>query len=205
MKRIAIILIYVFLLSGCIPGKTINQTNNAAEDPYAHKVTRTKNVIVDYLFPKTEDVWYEDGTKLVPIDGESCYTQASIGQAFKRAFLFSFTNKYAILVNGTKSFNTVNNRHPVFYIRANPVLSGVARLTIDKHYNKRYVWAVQMAGSNEANFYPPEDAIAFKWSKTQKDVYKITITDNLQNGEYAILIPDQTDKTYISYGFKVEK
>ena len=62
-----------------------------------------------------------------------------------------------------------------------------------------------MTGSNEAHFYPPEDEIAFRWAKTQKGAYKISISENLSVGEYAIITPDPTKKGYYIYGFSVEK
>jgi len=126
---------------GCVADESKHQDNPTTEDPYAYKVTREENVKVDYSFPQSEEVWCEENSKLIPIEGEAGYVQKSIGQAFKQAFLFSFTSKYAILANGIKAFDVVKGNHPVFYIRNQPTESGIARLTVDKEINRRFVWA----------------------------------------------------------------
>lgn len=204
MKNFMLILMVGLFVTGCVAGQSVHQNNSTSKDPYANKVTRENNVKVDYSFPQAEEVWYENDSKLVSIEGEAGYVEGSIGQAFKQAFLFSFTNKFAILANGTKAFDIVKGNHHVFYIRNKPTESGIARLTVQNQKNRRFVWAVNRVGSNEANFYPPEDAIAFRWAKTQKGVYKITISDNLSTGEYAIITPDPNKKGYYFYGFSVE-
>ncbi len=204
MKHLFILMVAI-LFTGCTTAESINQNNSPSEDPYAHKVTREENVKVDYSFPQTEEVWYENDAKLIPIEGEVGYVEKSIGQEFKKAFLFSFTTKYAILANGLKAFDTIESNHPVFYIRNKPTEAGIARLTVQNDINRRYVWAVQMVGTNEAHFYPPEDEIAFRWAKTQEGVYRITITDELSAGEYAIITPAPIKKGYYVYGFSVKK
>ncbi len=102
--------------------QSVQQDNSTSKDPYENKVTRENNVNVDYSFPQAEEVWYENDSKLVPIEGETGYVEESIGQAFKQAFLFSFTSKFAILANGTKAYDVVKGNKHVFYIRNKPLL-----------------------------------------------------------------------------------
>ena len=51
----------------------------------------------------TIEVWVVANEKLIEIPSVSGYVEASIGQAFKQAFLFSFKNKIAITARGTKA------------------------------------------------------------------------------------------------------
>lgn len=154
---------------------------------YAHKVTREKNIEVNYSFPQSDNLWYVEDAKLKPMDSVMGYTESSIGQAFKRAFLFSFVNKYAILINGTTAFTTIKGNNLVFYTRMEPGNIGIARLTVQQQRNRRFIWNINRIGSSMAHFYPPKDSIAYKWAKTQKGVYQITIADEMTNGEYAII------------------
>jgi hypothetical protein len=195
--------ISIFLLS-CAASQTTQQTNSTSKDPYANKVTRVKNVKTSHFFSKNDSVWFEKKYKLVPLEAETGYVEASIGQAFKQAFLFSFTNKFAILANDTKSFDVIKSKHPIFYVKSKPTETGIARLTVQADRGRRYIWLVNRVGSNQAHFHPPEDSIAFEWAKTQKGVYKLTVKDSLAPGEYAIISPNQSRKGYDLYSFRIE-
>lgn len=92
----------------------------------------------------------------------------------------------------------------MFYVKSKPTETGIARLTVQSDRDRRYVWLVNKVGSNQANFYPPEDAIAFEWAKTQKGVYKLAVKDTLAPGEYALISPDQSRKGYELYSFRIE-
>lgn len=202
-NSILIVFISLFLLS-CKTTQTTQQTNSGSKDPYADKVTRVANVKINYAFSEGDSVWFEKNNKLVPIEGETGYVEASIGQAFKQRFLFSFKNKFAILANQTKSFDVIKTKRPVFYVKSKPTETGIARLTVQADRGRRFVWLVNRVGSNQANFYPPEDAIAFEWAKTQKSVYKLMVKDTLTPGEYAIIAPNKTRKGYELYSFRIE-
>lgn len=203
-NSILILFISIFLLS-CKTTQTTQQASSGSKkDPYADKVTRVENVTVNYAFSENDSVWFEKNHQLVPIEGETGYVEASIGQAFKQAFLFSFKNKFAIFSNQTKSFDVIKTKRPVFYVKSKPTETGIARLTVQAERGRKFVWLVNRVGSNQANFYPPEDSIAFEWAKTQKNVYKLTVKDIITPGEYAIIAPNKSRKGYELYSFRIE-
>lgn len=204
MKNIILILLLGNFLLSCATSQNTHQTTSTSKNPYANKVAREDNVNVNYNFSKDESVWYENNSKLVAIENVAGYVEASIGQAFKQAFLFDFKNKFAIIANETKAFDVIKEKSPVFYVRSKPTETGVARLTVQTDRDRRFIWLVNRVGSNQANFHPPEDSIAFKWAKTQKGVYRLSINENLSPGEYAIIASDQNKKAYLVYSFRIE-
>ncbi len=167
MKKIILILLLSNFLLSCATSKDTSQTVATSKNPYANKVAREGNVTVNYSFSKEESVWHENNSKLEAIESVAGFVEASIGQAFKQAFLFDFKNKFAIIANETMAFDVIKEESPVFYIRSKPTETGVARLTVQTERDRRFVWLVNRVGSNQANFHPPEDSIAFKWAKTQ--------------------------------------
>ncbi len=153
--------------------------------------------------PSTLEVWTIENGNSVEIPSVSGYVEASIGQAFKQAFLFSFKNKMAVLVHGTNAKTHFTAAPPIIYTRYKPSEIGVARLTVQSDKERRYIWVVSRVGSNSGEFYPPEDDMKFTDERTPEGTYKLTFKAQLTPGEYALIAPE--GKTgYVFHDFVID-
>lgn len=141
----------------------------------------------------------KDG-KLTEMDYVKGYTEASIGQAFKQHFLFSFKNKTAIIMENVKAKLRLNDPSPVFYTRYNPTEIGIAKFTVQDVKNRRYIFVVSQIGSTLGNIYPKEHDILFDYEKLPEGIYKITLKNSLPTGEYGIAL-----SSYRVYDFGVDQ
>jgi hypothetical protein len=133
------------------------------------------------------------------------YVEASIGQAFKQEFLFSFKNKYAVLIKGTKSATRLSNSPTALYTQHDLVQdSGLVKLTVQEGRDRRYVWLVQRVGSTQAEAYPPECEIKGKIDHLENGIQKLTFTRPLTSGEYSLIASDSASRQYLVYAFAIE-
>lgn len=139
--------------------------------------------------PQNMKVWTQVRGRLVELGGVAGYSEASIGQAFKQAFLFSFKNKTAIIARGTKAKMRFADAPTVLYTRYEPSEIGVVRFTVqtEENKNRRYVWVVSQVGSNQGEFYPPEDNVTFTDESTPDGAHKLTLNKALTPGEYGLI------------------
>lgn len=155
-------------------------------------------------FSADGNAWLSGSSGIIQLDGIAGYVEASIGQAFKQAFLFSFTNKFAIIARGTKANARLSGAPTTLYTRYNPSEIGIARLTVQPENDRRYIWVVHRKGSNQGEFHPKEDDITFSHEKTPEGVFKLTPTKPLSPGEYG-LIAAGGSTGYLIHDFGVEE
>lgn len=151
----------------------------------------------------TIEVWAVAGGTRIEIPGVSGYVEASIGQAFKRALLFSFKNKMAIIARGTKAKTRFSVPPSTIYTRYKPSEIGVARLTVQSDKDRRYIWVVSQVGSNAGEFYPPEDDMKFTDERPADGTYRLTFKAPLTPGEYG-LIASGGKTRYVVHEFAID-
>lgn len=149
-------------------------------------------------------VWFDEGGQQIVLRGQAGYLEASIGQAFKQAFLFSFKNRVAVLVSGMQAKQRFSQAPTVIYTRFEPEMGGVARFTPQEKKNRRYFWLTSRVGSNQAEVFPPEDDMKFDVEELSDGVYKLTFRQPLTPGEYAFVTPDENQKMYRVFDFGVD-
>ena len=140
-------------------------------------------------FSASGKVWVQNGSQFTEVARVTGYAEASIGQAFKQAFLMSFSNKMAVIARGTKARLRLNTAPTVIYTRLNPSDIGVVRFTVQEADNRRFVWVVSRVGSNLGEFYPEEDNITFDDEPGTDGVYKLTLKKPMPPGEYGLIGP----------------
>ena len=156
-----------------------------------------------FKVPSEGMVWIENGGRLHAIDSESALLEASIGQAFKQAFLFSMKNKVAVVANGTSAFKRINTTKPTFYTKYKPSDIGIGRFILQPEKNRRYVWVTSQTGSNIMYIYPYENAVGFDYSKVGNGIYKVVLRENLEPGEYGI--GTGMNSSPVLYNFGIEE
>lgn len=149
------------------------------------------------------EVWVVAKEKRIEIPSVTGYVEASIGQAFKQAFLFSFKNKFAIIAKGTKAATRFATSPSTIYTRYNPSEIGVARLSVQQKMDRRYIWVVSRVGSNEGEFYPPEDDMKITSERLADGTYRLTFKAPLPPGEYG-LIAAGGSTGYVVHEFAVD-
>jgi hypothetical protein len=145
----------------------------------------------------------QNGDQLTEVPHVAGYSEASIGQAFKQAFLISFTNKFALIARGTKARLRLSTAPAVIYTRLDPSEIGVVRFTVQDDDNRRYVWVVSRMGSNAGEFYPEEDNITFTDAPRSDGVYELTVNKPMPPGEYGLVAPGGTTG-YVIHDFGID-
>ena len=130
-------------------------------------------------FSASGKVWVQNGSQLTEVAKVTGYAEASIGQAFKQAFLLSFSNKTAVIARGTAARLRLTTAPTVIYTRLSPSEIGVVRFTVQESDNRRFVWVVSRVGSNQGEFYPEEDNITFDDEPGMDGVYKLTLKKSM--------------------------
>lgn len=154
-------------------------------------------------FSASGKVWVQNGSQFTEVPSVAGYSEASIGQAFKQAFLFSFTSKVAVIARGTKARLRLSTAPATIYTRLSPSEIGVVRFTVQTDDNRRYVWVVSRVGSNAGEFYPEEDNITFADESAGDGVSKLTLKKPLTPGEYGLVAPGGTTG-YVIYDFAID-
>lgn len=154
-------------------------------------------------FSPSGKVWLSAGGKFIEARSSAGYVEASIGQAFKQAFLFSFTNKFAVIARGAKAKLRLTRSPDVIYTRHEPSEVGVARLTVQQDDDRRFIWVVARVGSNEGEFYPEEDNFTFQDEIAEDGVHNLTLARSLPAGEYALIAPGG-NTGYLIYDFGID-
>jgi hypothetical protein len=147
-------------------------------------------------------VWLPKGGAVMEVGGVAGYVEASIGQAFKQAFLFSFTNKFAVIARGVSARTRIAERPTMLYSRLAPSEIGIVRFTVQSDNDRRYVWVVSRVGSNAGEFYPPEDNVPFDDEPMPGGVHKLVLRQALTDGEYGLIAPGG-NTGYTIYDFAV--
>ena len=195
MKKSAINFVIFFLLTVMIMGCNASSYGVV-------KSTREPDITTSITFPSHGDFWYIKERLPIEMESEAGYIEASIGQAFKQALLFSFTNKFAVVVHNTNAFLKFDKGVSTFYTRGNPSEIGIIRFTVQPEKNRRYVWVVSQVGSNAGFFYPESDDIPFSYAKMSNGIYRITLTKPLNAGEYGLVAAGGATG-YLAYSFSI--
>lgn len=148
-------------------------------------------------------VWLAKGSGAMELGSVAGYVEASIGQAFKQALLFSFTSKFAVIARGQRARVRVSPAPTVAYTRYSPSEIGIVRLTVQPDHDRRFVWVVSRVGSNQGEFHPPEDDIKFVDEPMADGVYKLTLSKALTPGEYGVIAPGGSTG-YVVHDFGVD-
>lgn len=164
---------------------------------------RLPNIKTTFNFQKSGKVWFVNSGRLTEIESEQSYLEGSIGQAFKRAFLFSFKNKAAVVLRNVSAFQKIDQSKSTFYTRYNPSAISIARLTVQPDRRRRYVWLTVRVGSNMGEVSPHEDNVGFDYAKTSKGVYKVVLRDPMPNGEYVVMATSNGGRVFHTYPFNV--
>jgi hypothetical protein len=154
-------------------------------------------------FSPTGRFWVSNQGHLLEVRGVAGYVEASIGQAFKQAFLFSFTNKMAVIARGQKARLRLGADPGAVYTRLDPSEIGVVRFTVQPDDDRRYIWVVSRVGSNQGEFYPSEDDMKFDDEEVAPGVYKLKVRSDLVGGEYGLIAPGG-NTGYVVYDFAIE-
>jgi hypothetical protein len=154
-------------------------------------------------FSPEGQTWLLTDGQPVELRGVAGYVEASIGQAFKQAFLMSFSNKMAVIARGPGARFHASQGLRVVYTRHNPSELGIVRFTVQADRQRRYVWVVSRVGSTEGEFYPPEDNVLFDEEPVSRDLHKLTLRRTLEAGEYGLVAPGGTTG-YLIYDFAVD-
>ena len=100
--------------------------------------------------------------------------------------------RFAIIASGEHSQMRIKNKNPVFYIKIHPSEISIVKFDFDTYDKKpvRYVtrvgdlwlWTGDQAGR------PGKGNIDFDFKKGPNGLYKITLREPLENGEYGIIV-----------------
>lgn len=150
------------------------------------------------------DVWVVVDGRRVEIPSVKGYVEASIGQAFKQALLFSFKNKMAIIARGTTAKTHFAVPFKTMSTRYRPSEVGIARLTVEAKEDRRYVNMVSQVGGTLGTFQPPEDNIEVTEERTTDGSYKLVLKDPLTPGEYGLIVADAKNMGYEIHEFSIE-
>ncbi|MDZ7578215.1 MAG: hypothetical protein U0904_08595 [Candidatus Nanopelagicales bacterium] len=150
------------------------------------------------------DVWVVVHGARVEIPSVKGFVEASIGQAFKQALLFSFKNKMAIIARGAEAKTHFAEPFAVMFTRHRPSEIGIARLTVETKEDRRYVDAVSQVGGTLGEFHPPEDNIEFADERMADGSYKLAIKEPLTPGEYGLIVADDKRMGYEIYEFRID-
>ena len=125
--------------------------------------------------------------KLIEMDYVAGSMQASIGNAFKRAFMFSMHDEAALIIQGESAKFRITEKVPVFRFSVNP--EGrflIVRFVKDIERHIRYVMLYRRPGSTDWVTKPGEE-IAIEYTKEQDGYYIVRPKTDLQPGEYGIV------------------
>jgi hypothetical protein len=150
------------------------------------------------------DVWTLVDGQPLEIPGIAGSVEASIGQAFKQAFLFSFKSKMAVIAQGTSAKTRLSASPTVFYTRYRPSEIGVARFTVQSDRNRRYFWLVAPMGATRGEVEPPEHDMKFTDERTDDGSYKLTFKAPFAPGEYVLVGPPVGRTGHVLHDFAVD-
>ena len=149
---------------------------------------RQPNIAAKFKFPKSGDFWYEKSGRLVELEPQQSTREVSVGQGFRRAFLFDRRKKVAVVLPGVTAFQKISQTMPTFYSRHDPQIAAVALLTVQPEKSRRYVWITFQTGSTQGHVTPYENRMGFDFAKTSNGMYKLILRETLPDGEYVFLI-----------------
>jgi hypothetical protein len=196
MKKNAINLVIFFFLTVMIIGCSSNARR------VVFKSTQEPDITADIAFPPHGEFWYVQEGRPIEMESAAGDFEASVGQGFKRALLFSSQDKFAIVVPNTNAILKFDKGISTFYTRKKPTEMGMVRFTLQPEKNRRYILVDSPVGADVGFFYPESDEISFSYAKMPSGIYRITLTKPLTAGEYGIIATGGATG-YIAYSFSI--
>jgi hypothetical protein len=154
--------------------------------------------------PSGVKVWVDHEGTNISLRSVMGYKEASIGQAFKQRFGFSFKNKFAILIRGTRASTRLSSSPPRIYTRHDLSQSGLVKLTVQEDRDRRYVWVASRIGSTAGEFYPPECDTKGEIKDIGNGIQTLTFTNTLAPGEYGFVATENEGRSYVVYDFAID-
>lgn len=146
--------------------------------------------------PKSGDIFLLDKAKLVEMDYVA-------GHVINQSSAFSSKIRFAIIAEKEHSKFKIKETKPIFYSRVQPSEINIVRFDIDTYKGKlaRYVMVTASRGST-AGDVPEENKIEFDYKKEPNGLYKLTLQNTLERGEYGIILAAGSTK-YRIFDFSI--
>ncbi len=159
------------------------------------------------------DVFVMQNGKLVEMEYVAGFTK-NLSSPYTMGF--SMKTKFVIMASGEHAQMRITDKNPIFYLRLHPSEVGIVKFDTDTYNKKpvRYVMRVgelwQTGGQAGA---PGQGNIDFEYKKEGNGLYKITLKNSLEKGEYGFIEqgtssgagPWNPSSSYKIYDFGVEE
>ena len=150
----------------------------------------------------TEDsgvVFIEQGGKRVEMDYVAGFTK----NISSMLFYSGGNSKFVIMASGEQAQMRIQEKRPIFYVKEHPSEIGIVKFDTDT-YNKKPVRYVLKKGDlwqtgGQAGS-PGEANVDFNFKKDVDGLYKVTLKEPLDRGEYAIIIAKGLAGPLAGYG-----
>ena len=188
----------------------IINTMMEAQNPQPNQ---TAQQVKDASIPPSGDVFIHQGGKLVEMEYVAGFTK---NMSSPYTMGFSMKTKFVIMESGEHATMRIKDKQPIFYMKLHPSELGLVKFDTDT-YNKKIVRYVLLVGDmwqtgGQAGA-PGQGNIDFEYKKEGNGLYKITLKNPLEKGEYGFIAqgtssgagPWNPSSSYKIYDFGVEE
>jgi len=179
------------------------------QNPQPHQTVK------DTSMPLSGDVFIVQGGKSVEMEYVAGFTKI-LGSSMWVAPFGTPKTRFIIMASGEHAVMRIKDKQPAFYMKLHPSEIGLVKFDTDTYNKKivRYILRVgemwQTGGQAGA---PGQGNIDFEYKKEGNGLYKITLKNPLEKGEYGFIAPGtgsgvgpwSPSSSYKIYDFGVEE